>query len=206
MSPLMSRCLSPRVAIACLLAATLAVAGCDRTSPGNGQAEVASSDEVSADEAAGTPATTAPKAGKVDRSHKGEAAPDASFSSPDGKPTSLAAFAGKPVLLNLWATWCAPCVKEMPTLDAAAGTLGDRMRVVAVSQDMEPAKATAFLAQRKFAHLDGYLDPKLALSLAYGANLPTTILYDAEGRELWRVAGDLDWTGAEAKTLLAEAG
>ncbi len=194
--------MASRVAIVCLLGTALAIAACDTASPGNeqanGQAEVASSDEV--------PATSAPKADKIDRSHKGEAAPDVSFTpAAGGAATTLAAFKGKPVLVNLWATWCAPCVKEMPTLDAAAQAFGDRVPVLAISQDMEPAKATAFLAERKFTHLKPYLDAKLGLSTGYGANLPTTILYGAEGKEIWRVTGDMDWTGAEAKKLLAEA-
>ncbi|KQN92384.1 hypothetical protein ASE95_06475 [Sphingomonas sp. Leaf231] len=189
--------MASRVAIVCLLGA-LALAACDKPSPANGQAEVASSDEV--------PATAAPRIDKIDRSHKGENAPDVSFTPVAGGPaTTLAAFKGKPVLVNLWATWCAPCVKEMPTLDTAAQTLGDRMPVLAISQDMEPAKANAFLAERKFAHLRPYLDAKLGLSTAYGANLPTTILYGADGKEIWRVTGDMDWAGAEAKKLLAEA-
>ena len=198
--------MASRVAIVCLLGTALVMAACDKPSPGNGQAggqaggqtEVASSDEV--------PATSAPKVDKIDRSHKGERAPDVSFTpAAGGAATSLAAFKGKPVLVNLWATWCAPCVKEMPTLDAAAATLGGRVPVLAISQDMDPAKAIAFLDQRKFAHLRPYLDAKLGLSLAYGTNLPTTILYGADGKEIWRVTGDLDWTGAEAKALLAEA-
>ena len=194
--------MASRVAIVCLLGTALAIAACDTASPGNeqanGQAEIASSDEV--------PATSAPKADKIDRSHKGEAAPDVSFTpAAGGAATTLAAFKGKPVLVNLWATWCAPCVKEMPTLDAAAQALGDRVPVLAISQDMEPAKATAFLAERKFTHLKPYLDAKLGLSTGYGANLPTTILYGADGKEIWRVTGDLDWTGAQAKGLLAEA-
>lgn len=188
--------MASRVAIVCLLGA-LALAACDKPSPGNGQA-VAASDEV--------PAGSAPKAEKIDRSHKGEPAPDVSFApAAGGAATTLAAFKGKPVLVNLWATWCAPCVKEMPTLDAAAATLGAKVPVLAISQDMEPAKATAFLADRKFAHLRPFLDPKLGLSTGYGTNLPTTILYGADGKEIWRVTGDLDWTGAEAKALLAEA-
>lgn len=196
--------MASRVAIVCLLGVAVATAACDRASPGNGQAQ-ADTAAASPDEAA--PASTGAKADKVDRSHKGEAAPDVAFAAPGGKegPTTLAAFRGKPVLVNLWATWCAPCVKEMPTLDAAAATLGDRVPVLAISQDMDPAKAIAFLDQRKFAHLRPYLDAKLGLSLAYGTNLPTTILYGADGKEIWRVTGDLDWTGAQAKALLAEA-
>lgn len=194
--------MASRVAIVCLLGTALAIAACDTASPGNeqanGQAEVASSDEV--------PATSAPKADKIDRSHKGEAAPDVSFTpAAGGAATTLAAFKGKPVLVNLWATWCAPCVKEMPTLDAAAQALGDRVPVLAISQDMEPAKATAFLAERKFTHLKPYLDAKLGLSTGYGANLPTTILYGANGKEIWRVTGGFEWIGAQADRLLAEA-
>ncbi|PMW91389.1 thioredoxin, partial [Pseudomonas sp. FW215-R2] len=71
----------------------------------------------------------------IDRSHKGEAAPTVSFEGPDGKPMTLAAFTGKPVLVNLWATWCGPCVKEMPTLDAAAATIP----VATISQDKDRA-------------------------------------------------------------------
>ncbi|WP_288458028.1 TlpA disulfide reductase family protein [uncultured Sphingomonas sp.] len=202
--------MASRVAIVCLLGVAVATAACDRASPGNGQAQAdTAATNASPDEAApaGTGAATGAKADKVDRSHKGEAAPDVAFAAPGGKegPTTLAAFRGKPVLVNLWATWCAPCVKEMPTLDAAAATLGDRVPVLAISQDMDPAKAVAFLDQRRFTHLRPYLDAKLGLSLAYGTNLPTTILYGADGKEIWRVTGDLDWTGAQAKALLAEA-
>ena len=199
-----------RSAIVFLLGTALSVAGCDKGSPANGQAEANTaatiSDEVSPDEAAPSAAGAATQAGAVDRSHKGEPAPDAAFATPDGKPATLASFRGKPLLLNLWATWCAPCVKELPTLDAAAKALGGRVQVVAVSQDMDAAKAKPFLAGKGFAAIVPYTDAKMALSLAYGANLPTTILYDANGREIWRVAGDLDWTGAKAKALLAEAG
>ena len=106
------------------------IAGCDRKSPAPEQANAASpaadnaatSDEVAAapDEATGTPAAPIDK---IDRSHKGETGPTTSFTAPDGKSVTLASFTGKPLLLNLWATWCAPCVAEMPTLDAVAGTL-----------------------------------------------------------------------------------
>lgn len=140
---------------------------------------------------------------KLDRSHKGEAAPALAFEDPAGKPVRLAAFTGKPVLVNLWATWCGPCVAELPTLDRLAQS--GKVRVVAVSQDMDPAKVAPFLAAKKVA-LDAYRDPKLGLSVAYGANLPTTILYDAAGRELWRVNGGFEWDGPEAAKLIAEAG
>jgi len=143
----------------------------------------------------------------VHRDHKGQAAPAAEFSDPHGQQTSLAAFSGKPVLVNLWATWCAPCVKELPTLDRLSMSPG-APKVVAISQDMGPhASVVAFLDSKKIANLDAYQDPKMGLSGALGAEvLPTSILYDAQGREVWRYVGDLDWTSPEAAKLLAEGG
>ena len=197
----MSASSSGRSAIVGLLASALALSACDRGSPANGQGAATA---ASPDEAA--PAPAAPTAGAVDRSHAGERAPAVAFADAAGKRTTLADLGGTPLLVNLWATWCAPCVKEMPTLDAAAKANAGRLRVVAVSQDMDEKKAKAFLAQRRFEALQPYFDPKLGLSLGYQANLPTTILYGADGRETWRVTGELDWTGAKAKALLAEAG
>ena len=144
----------------------------------------------------------------VDRSHKGTPAPDATFVDPDGGEITLAEFKGTPVLVNLWATWCAPCVKELPTLNALArthekdGSLG----VIAVSQDMAPqGSVEAFLTKLKVDDIGAYHDPKMALSGALNAQvMPTTILYDAEGREVWRYVGDLDWTGPEAAKLLRD--
>src|SRR5215213_4472067 len=73
-------------------------------------------------------------AARLDRSHAGDPAPGAAFENPEGEPASLADFRGKPLLLNLWATWCAPCVVEMPTLDALAAREGERLEVLTVSQ------------------------------------------------------------------------
>ncbi|MDZ7283709.1 TlpA family protein disulfide reductase [Sphingomonas sanguinis] len=200
--------MSSRTVIACLLG--LMVAGCDKQSPAPEQAANTSSGEVSSGEvtsgeASGTSAIEAPKpAGAVDRSHKGEAAPLLGFNAMDGKPTSLADFRGRPVLVNLWATWCGPCVAEMPTLAATAQRLKGKVAVIAVAQD-DMAKVKPFLAGRKLDALPIYLDPKLTLSVHYKANLPTTILYGADGKEVWRVTGGFDWAGAEATKLLAEA-
>ena len=103
------------------------------------------------------------------------------------------------MLVNLWATWCAPCVKELPTLDA----LARRTRRRPARRDRgQPGHGAAGVGRRlprqarRSADLGAYHDPKMALSGALGAEvLPTTILYDAKGREVWRYVGDLDWTG-----------
>jgi thiol-disulfide isomerase/thioredoxin len=147
----------------------------------------------------------------VDRTHKGQPAPGAMFKNPDGVDISIAKFKGVPVLVNLWASWCAPCVKELPTLDRlAAGHRDDgQLGVIAVSQDSGPhASVQAFLAKLKIHDLGAYQDDKMALSGALGPDtvLPTSILYDAQGKEVWRYVGDLDWTSAEAIKLIAEAG
>eukprot|EP01037_Dinobryon_pediforme_P034173 gene34174-39968_t len=118
----------------------LVLAGCDKQVSSNGQAEVAANTTTPA-----APAETS----KIDRSHKGEAAPTISFEDPAGKTTSLAAFKGKPLLVNLWATWCGPCVKEMPTLDQAAATIA----VVPISQDKDRPTVAAFFAKEKFTRL-----------------------------------------------------
>ena len=141
----------------------------------------------------------------VDRSRAGSPAPDVEFQDPDGEPASLADFRGKPLLLNLWATWCAPCIKELPTLDALAVRDGERLQVVTLAED-ERDKVQTFLAARKFRSLEAWADPELKSMTALGVGtLPTTILYDAQGREIWRFTGDQDWTGKDAAALLAEA-
>lgn len=170
----------------------LVLAGCDKQVSSNGQAEVAAN--------ATAPAGAA-EASKIDRSHKGEAAPTISFEDPAGKKTTLAAFNGKPLLVNLWATWCGPCVKEMPTLDQAAATIA----VATISQDKDRPTVAAFFAKEKFARLQPYLDKDLGFSLAYNASLPMSILFDSTGHEVWRSTGGMDWTSAAAKAALGEA-
>ena len=141
----------------------------------------------------------------VDRSHKGQRAPDVAFTDPDGEQTTLADLSGRPTLVNLWATWCAPCVKELPTLDRLSK--GKSVQVIAISQDSGPHASVAAFLSSKAPGLEPYQDSKMALSGKLGAEvLPTSILYDAQGREVWRFVGDLDWTRPEAAKLLAEAG
>lgn len=184
-----------RLVIACLLGLSgLIVAGCDRQKAESPQGEAA----------APPPDATA---GAIDRTHAGTPAPDTPFEDPDGQPASLADFRGKPVLLNLWATWCAPCIVEMPSLDALAARRDD-LHVVTLSQDMDGRdKVERFFAEQGYRTIETWLDPRLDFMVGLGlGTLPTTILYDAEGREVWRKVGIADWNGEEAAALIAEAG
>ena len=122
-----------------------------------------------------------------------------------GQKVKLAAFKGKPLLVNLWATWCVPCVRELPTLDKLARQQRN-LQVVAISEDMEGAKVIQPFLTSRGIELHPYHDTDNGLMLAYKeASLPVSILYDAEGKELWRIAGDMDWTGPRANALLAQA-
>lgn len=178
------------------LLALAALAGCNKPA-GDGNA--------AAKAPPGNAAASA--AGKLDRSHAGQPAPDTAFEDPDGETVTLADFEGKPVLVNLWATWCAPCKKELPTLDRLAAAQGDKLRVVTISEDKDGRQAVdAYFEKAKFAKLEPYLDPTVDLTDSLKVNdVPTTILFDAEGREVWRVKGDKDWDGAEARALVAAA-
>jgi thiol-disulfide isomerase/thioredoxin len=190
-----------RPTIALLLLGSLVIGGCDRQSQAPQQATQSAATPAPANET-----VIHETIGTLDRSHKGEAGPTTAFESPAGATVTLASFRGKPVLLNLWATWCAPCVKEMPTLDTVAGTFGDKLQLLTVSEDLEgAAKVDPFFQKAGFKHLQPYLDKQAALSLGMGVNLPTTILYDSQGREVWRMLGGMDWTGQTAHDLLAEA-
>ncbi|MHA6718433.1 TlpA family protein disulfide reductase [Sphingomonas sp. RS6] len=183
--------------IGLLLLGALAVAGCDKQSQAPQQAN-----ETSGAANAVAPAPIE----KIDRSHKGEAAPTIGFTDAAGKKTTLAAFKGKPVLLNLWATWCIPCIKEMPTLDTLAGRAGDTLVVLPLSQDLKGMEVVGpFFQKNGYKHLKPWLDTDMAVSVAMGANLPTTILYDSTGKEVLRVTGEFDWASDEAAKLIAEA-
>ena len=178
------------------------IAGCDREKQPGGQAAQGQAN-VSAGQAKGIDQFEY----VIDRSHKGEAAPTAAFRGPGDAPVTLASFRGKPLLVNLWATWCAPCVAEMPTLDALAAKNGETMRVIAVAQDLKGAEVVdPWFQKAGLKALQPYLDPENGLLDAANSALPTSIYYDAEGHEIWRVIGAIDWQGKEAAALLAEGG
>jgi thiol-disulfide isomerase/thioredoxin len=198
--------LSLRLVIACLpgLLIGLALAGCDRQKAASPQGEALPAANAVANAAA--PAQAYPT-GRLDRSHAGTRAPATAFEDGGGRPVNLAAFRGRPVLVNFWATWCGPCIVEMPSLDALAGREGADIEVIAISQDADGRQAvTDFFRARNFARLEAYLDPNMRLMPALGIDtLPTTILYDREGVEVWRMTGMADWGSERARRLLDEA-
>lgn len=130
------------------------------------------------------------------------------FNGPDGQPMTLADFKGKVVLLNLWATWCAPCRKEMPHLNQLQEELGsDQFEVVAVSVDRgSAAKSKQFLAEVGATSLRFYHDPKAKAGFSLMAiGMPTTLLFDQNGREIGRLVGPAEWHSQEAKELIKAA-
>lgn len=126
----------------------------------------------------------------------GEGAFDTPFFNAKEEPLTVSAFKGRGVVLNFWATWCAPCVREMPALDRLAGKLkGLGIEVVAVSEDRKAgAVVPPFLKAHGIANLSPYYDDKGELSRKFGVDgLPTTVLIAANGREIGRVQGVLAW-------------
>jgi thiol-disulfide isomerase/thioredoxin len=145
--------------------------------------------------------------GTVDIGGRGKDMPGMPFSAPQGGPATLTQFRGKPLMVNLWATWCGPCVAEMPMLDNLAAEAGDKFHLIVVSQDLEGMKVVSpFFKAKGFKTLQPYLDQQNVLMAAIGTDtLPTTIFYDAKGKEQWRVMGAMDWNGAKGKKLIDEA-
>ena len=134
------------------------------------------------------------------------------FNGPDGKPMTIADHAGKTVLLNLWATWCAPCRAEMPALDALQKEKGSNaFEVVAVNVDTgDDAKPKKFLKEIGVETLGFYRDPTIALfneaktrGLALG--LPVTMLIDGEGCLIAHMNGPAEWSSPDAKRLVEAA-
>ncbi len=122
-----------------------------------------------------------------------------------GAETSLAALRGEVLVVNLWATWCAPCMEEMPTLGALQRRYAGRLRVIPVSVDSEADKERARreLARLGQASLPFFIDiSRGVLFDLEAAGMPTTIIYDSEGRERARLAGGADWGGEDAAALM----
>jgi len=132
-------------------------------------------------------------------------APLEAFTDLAGNPVRLADFKGRVVLLNFWATWCAPCVREMPSLDRLQAVLGDRgLRVAAVSIDRGGIKVIRpFVKRLGLARLGLYHDPKGTLFRAFGVTgLPASFLIDRQGGIHGAYAGPAEWDGPEARALM----
>lgn len=182
-----------RAGLSLAAVAALTLAGCDKPKDAAPQADAA-----------------AQMTGKLSRDAAGKEAPATPFLDPKDGPVTLAGFRGKPLLVNLWATWCAPCIHEMPSLDALAAREAakpDGVQVIVVSEDIAGRRVVdPFFAKMTFKALQPYLDKEMLLGEGMGgANLPITVLYDAAGKEVWRVEGAKDWTGPDIAQLLAEA-
>ncbi|WP_230206984.1 TlpA disulfide reductase family protein [Novosphingobium sp. Gsoil 351] len=177
------------------LAAALFAGGCDRQTAEPAQ-------PAAADSGAGGKQKTFN--GTLSIENRGARMPDFALEDPAGKKLTSADLMGKPVLINLWATWCGPCVLEMPMLDQLAAD--GKLRVVTVSEDLQgAAKVVPFFAERKFANLEPWLDPDNTLGDHYATGiLPTTVLYDKDGREVWRMIGGHDWAGPRTTAMLAD--
>ena len=138
--------------------------------------------------------------------------PDLAFEDAAGKPKKLSDFRGKAVLLNLWATWCIPCRKEMPALDTLQAKLaGPNFEVVAINIDTrDPEKPRNFLKEINVTRLGNFSDPKAktfqelkAIGRALG--LPTSVLVDPQGCEIASMAGPAEWASDDALNLIRAA-
>jgi thiol-disulfide isomerase/thioredoxin len=138
--------------------------------------------------------------------------PDLAFEDANGAPKKLSDWRGKTVLVNLWATWCVPCRREMPALDALEAKLGSaNFQVVAINIDTrDPEKPKDFLKQANLTRLDYYSDDKAKVfqdlkSIGRALGMPTSVLVDPHGCEIGTIAGPAEWNSDDAIKLLTAA-
>src|SRR5438552_4268022 len=131
-------------------------------------------------------------------------APEVSFTDLKGNWVALADFKGKLILVNLWATWCQPCLKEMPSLEKLQGAQADKLTVAAISEDRGGNQVVEpFVAKLGLDKVKIYLDPKSAVGHAFSVRgLPTTLVIDTEGRLVGRVEGAAEWDSAKMAAVL----
>ncbi len=130
--------------------------------------------------------------------------PSLVFTGENGAQMSLKDYRGKLVLLNVWATWCPPCIIEMPMLNELQDMRGgDDFQVITISIDRQQAEAAEFFEKNELDALSPWHDSSYSLAAKVGApGLPVSIFYSKHGREIARVTGELDWTSPEALALI----
>jgi thiol-disulfide isomerase/thioredoxin len=140
-----------------------------------------------------------PKLGEFIPASPPQPAPELSFTDLDGKTASLADFKGKLLVLNLWATWCHPCLEEMPALEQLQVNIPDKLVVAAVSEDRGGKKIVEpFLDKLGLKKVKIYLDPKSDVGHAFEARgLPTSIVVGGDGKVLGKVEGAADWDSVD---------
>jgi thiol-disulfide isomerase/thioredoxin len=138
--------------------------------------------------------------------------PDLAFEDANGQPRKLSEWRGKTVLVNLWATWCVPCRREMPALDALQAKLGSaNFQVVAINIDTrDPEKPKDFLKRANLTRLDYYSDDNAKVfqdlkSIGRALGMPTSVLVDPHGCEIGTIAGPAEWNSGDAIKLITAA-
>jgi thiol-disulfide isomerase/thioredoxin len=142
-----------------------------------------------------TGAPKPPRLGEFTPVSPPQTAPSFSFVDPAGNTVSLSDFSGKLVVLNLWATWCAPCLREMPSLDRMQTRLGEEVVVLAISEDRGGNKVVEpFIEKLGLKSVKFYLDPKSDAQRAFKVQgLPTSFVIDRDGKILGQVEGAAEW-------------
>jgi len=200
-----------KMAVACGAVALLALGGVGAFYSGQGQAGNSTCSAAAATAAKLRPLAKGEVAA-VQVSARPELVPNLVFNGPDGNPTSLAAFRGRTVLVNLWATWCMPCLHEMPALAKLQGALGAAdFEVVAINIDTRNLeKPKAWLAHKNITGLTYYGDPQAKVFQDLRAakkveGMPVSLLVDKEGCELALLQGPAEWSSADALALIRTA-
>jgi len=138
--------------------------------------------------------------------------PDLAFEDGDGKPRKLSEWRGRTVLVNLWATWCVPCRKEMPALDSLQTKLGGpKFEVVAINIDTrDPEKPKNFLKEARLTRIGNFSDQKAKVfqdlkAAGRALGMPTSVLVDGQGCEIATIAGPAEWASDDAVKLISAA-